>query len=252
MVLRSVKAGAAIARVVATAPSDVVHSGVRPLLGRLAAAGPPSPALALERYSVLAGTYDQRTLAGEPYRRRMVDRLAGTPGEVILDVGCGTGLNFPLLEEAIGAHGQLIGVDLSPEMLERARTRVAAHGWRNVLLVRAAAEEFALPTAADAAFICAAHDVMRSPRALANVLGHVRSGGRIVVAGPKWAPWWQPGGAALNLSTWIMNRDFVTTFDGFERPWSHLAHLVGDLEVEEVYFGGGYIARGRRPETAPA
>jgi SAM-dependent methyltransferase len=249
MVLRSVKAGAGIVRAVATAPRDVVRSGVGPLLSRITAAGPPSPRLALDRYSVLAGTYDQRTLAGEPYRRLMVDRLAATPGEVILDVGCGTGLNFPLLAEAIGEHGQLIGVDLSAEMLERARARVAGHGWGNVLLVRAAAEEFDLPAVADAALICAAHDVMRSPRALANVLGHLRSGGRIVAAGPKWAPWWQPGSVALNLSTWVMNRDFVTTFDGFDRPWSHLAHLVGDLEVEEVYFGGGYIARGRRAQA---
>jgi hypothetical protein len=42
-----------------------------------------------------------------------------------------------------------------------------------------------------------------------------------------------------------MNRDYVTTLEGFDRPWSRLAELVPGLQVEEVYFGGGYIAWGR-------
>ena len=246
--LRSVRAGAAVARALTAVPRGLARRGAAPLIGRIAAVGPPSPLRALERYGALADTYDLRTAAGQPYRRLTVDRLAPTPGEVILDVGCGTGLNFPLIEEAIGAHGRLIGLDLSTEMLEVARERVEEHGWRNVLLVQAAAEEAEIPATADAALVCGSHDVMRSPRALANVLRHVRGGGRIVAAGPKWAPWWRPGAVALNLSTWSVNRDFVTTFEGFERPWSHLERLVPDLEVEEVYLGGGYIASGTVPE----
>jgi SAM-dependent methyltransferase len=114
-----------------------------------------------------------------------------------------------------------------------------------VRLVQAAAENAELPTiSADAALLCGVHDVMRSRPALANVLRHLRDRGRVVAAGPKWAPWWQPGSVALNLSTWSVNRDYVTTFEGFDRPWSHLAGVVADLEVEAVYAGGGYIAAG--------
>jgi hypothetical protein len=43
-----------------------------------------------------------------------------------------------------------------------------------------------------------------------------------------------------------MNRDYVTTFEGFDRPWSHLVLSVPDLHVEDVYFGGGYVAWGTR------
>ena len=43
------------------------------------------------------------------------------PGDAVLDVACGTGLSFPLLEEAIGPAGRLVGVELSPEMAAIAR-----------------------------------------------------------------------------------------------------------------------------------
>jgi hypothetical protein len=45
-----------------------------------------------------------------------------------------------------------------------------------------------------------------------------------------------------------MNRDCLTTFEGFARPWSHLACLLPELEVDEVYFAGGYIASATRPQ----
>ena len=50
--------------------------------------------------------------------------LAPQPGEVILDVGCGTGRNFERIRERIGPAGRLIGIEQSPEMLARARALV--------------------------------------------------------------------------------------------------------------------------------
>ena len=103
---------------------------------------------------------------------------------------------------------------------------------------------------ADAALLCGVHDVMRSPAALANVLRHLREGGRILAGGAKWTPWRGSGAVSLNLSTWRLNRECVSTFEGFQRPWSHLEELVPDLDVLEVYFGGGYIASATRPSGA--
>ena len=59
-----------------------------------------------------------------------------------------------------------------------------------------------------------------------------------------------PGAAALNLWTWQMNRHYVTTFEGFERPWSLLAQELPNLAVEEVLFGAGFIATATRDETS--
>jgi SAM-dependent methyltransferase len=214
---------------------------------RLVGAGAPDRQRSLERYGALAETYHQRSVAGDHYRRYAVTRLAPLPGEVILDVGCGVGLNFAAIEDAVGPSGGLIGVELNPSMLDLARACIERHGWTNVELVQADVAEADIPAIADAALLCAVHDVMRSPAALANVLDHLRAGARIVAAGPKWAPWRGSDAVSMNVKTWKMNRDCVTTFEGFGRPWSHLPLLVDNLVVDELFGGGGYIAFGVRP-----
>ena len=92
------------------------------------------------RYALGAPVYD--VLSGErPVYR--VGRLAGidalrlSPGDTVVDLGCGTGLNFPLLMERIGPGGLLVGVDRSHEMLRVAHRRVVRRGWDNVRLMGA-------------------------------------------------------------------------------------------------------------------
>jgi SAM-dependent methyltransferase len=216
---------------------------VRQTLGRAA----PDRDRSLRSYGAMARTYELRTASGDLGRRELVERLAPRPGEVILDVGCGTGRNFECIQQRIGPEGRLIGIEPSPEMLAQARALVRRRGWTNVDLVCGRAEEATITGTADAAILCAVHDVMRSPTALANVLEHIREGGRIVAGGPKWVPWRRPGGISLNLATWHLNRDCVSTFEGFQCPWSRLAELLAELHVEERYLGGGYIASATRP-----
>jgi ubiquinone/menaquinone biosynthesis C-methylase UbiE len=219
----------------------------RALLGPLRMSGAPDPTAAWHLYRLHAPTYELMTAAAAPWRERAADALALEPGDAVIDVGCGSGLNLPYIEARVGPGGRVVGVDLSEHMLARARQRVSRAGWSNVLLVEATAEEAVLPAGVDAVLLCAAHDVMRSPRALANVVGRLRPGGRVVAAGCKWAPWSTPQGAPLNLAMWLANSPFITTFEGFGEPWSLLAELVPELRVECVAGGCGYIARGTVP-----
>lgn len=206
----------------------------RQTIGRAA----PDHRRSLRSYGAIAQTYELRTASGDHARRELVELLAPRAGEVILDVGCGSGRNFEQIHRRIGPSGRLIGVEPSPEMLAQARALVARRGWDNVELICARAEEAEIPMQVDGALLCGVHDVMRSPPALANVLTHIRDGGRIVAGGPKWVSWRQP---ATNLATWRLNRDCVSTFEGFSAPWNRLAQLVKDLRVEERFSGTGYV-----------
>ena len=197
--------------------------------------------LALAMYRRHAPAYDRRVAVTQPIRRQAVARLRLEPGDVVLDVGCGTGLSFPLILARIGSEGQLVGIELSPDMMAKARERVERSGWRNVTLIESAVEEAQIPGQVDAVLFHFTHDILRSPEALENVFQHVKRGGRVAAAGTKWAPWWA---SPVNFYGWYIGRRYVTTFEGDARPWSHLERTVPDLRVAPALFGGGYIAWG--------
>ncbi|TFD73122.1 class I SAM-dependent methyltransferase [Cryobacterium gelidum] len=96
-------------------------------------------------YGAAARFYD--ALSGERVVYRAgrecgVALLGLRPGDTVLDLACGTGLNFALLVDAVGPAGAVIGLDRSREMLEMARRRVKSNGWTNVRLVEADAMTF--------------------------------------------------------------------------------------------------------------
>ncbi|WP_319548463.1 methyltransferase domain-containing protein [Desulfogranum marinum] len=71
-----------------------------------------------KKYNGAARYYDRltdivfgRILGLEQYRHHAIDFLGNLEGATVLDVGCGTGRNFPLLVERVGEHGNIIGVD---------------------------------------------------------------------------------------------------------------------------------------------
>lgn len=77
-----------------------------------------------------------------PGRKAVLERLQCRPGERVLEVGVGTGLSLPLYPE--GVH--VTGIDVSPEMLERARARTAREaGERDIELYVMDAERMSFP-----------------------------------------------------------------------------------------------------------
>jgi ubiquinone/menaquinone biosynthesis C-methylase UbiE len=205
----------------------------------------PDRERAAAQYRAVAGVYDERASLrlSRGAQRRAVERLELLPGAQVLDVACGTGLNFAAIEAAIGPQGSLVGIDLSADMLVRARRRVHANGWRNVELVACAAEDLSPTGAFDAALLSFAHDVLRSTAALERVLACLREGARVAAAGVMY-----PSGARAAARPLVRRvaRPYVTTFEGFERPWSHLEALIGaPLRVERLQLGVLYVVSGR-------
>jgi ubiquinone/menaquinone biosynthesis C-methylase UbiE len=70
-----------------------------------------------------------------------IELMGLRPGDTVLDLGCGTGLSFELLVDAVGPSGQVIGLDASAQMLQVAAKRVARFGWTNVRVVQADATQ---------------------------------------------------------------------------------------------------------------
>ncbi len=201
----------------------------------------PNRSTAIRQYRSRARIYDFELALFEPVRQRAIDLLRLKNGDRVLDVGCGTGLSFSALEGLVGPEGSIVGIEQSPEMLERARARAAENGWNNVALIAASVEEAAIPVAADAAMFHFTHDIKRTPKAVANVCSHLKPGARVVAAGLKWAP---IRAMPLNLLVWNAALRSTSTREGLARPWSHLEPLLSRLEMEQMLGGAVYIASG--------
>jgi SAM-dependent methyltransferase len=198
-------------------------------------------------YREHARSYDRDTAAFQSYRQAVVEALPVRRGQVVLDVGCGTGLCCGLLREKVGPQGGVVGIEESPEMAAVAREHIAAEGWRNVTVVESPAEEAELAVTADAALFCAVHDILQSPDALRNVMKKLCPGARVAAGGGKWAAPWMVG---VNLQVRMLHAPYVRSFGGFGRPWDHLEELIEDVHVREIAFGSGYIVTGQVPRQA--
>src|SRR6202012_4548037 len=120
--------------------------------------------------------YPQRT-----QRLRAVHALGLHTGDTVIDMACGTGLNFSLLQKAVGPGGRIIGVDLTDAMLARAQDRGKANGWSNVSLVQSDAAGFAFPAGVKA--ILSTYAMTQVPEC-AEVIAH---GARALAGGGRWA-----------------------------------------------------------------
>src|SRR6516162_7602566 len=73
------------------------------------------------------------------------------PGEVVVDLGCGGGLDVFLAAVKVGTTGKAIGIDMTPEMLALARQNAAkgnnGHGFTNVEFHEATIDQLPLPDA---------------------------------------------------------------------------------------------------------
>jgi ubiquinone/menaquinone biosynthesis C-methylase UbiE len=186
--------------------------------------------------------YPQRT-----QRLRAVQALGLRTGDTVIDMACGTGLNFPLLQQAVGPGGRIVGVDLTDAMLARAQNRIKVNGWSNVSLVQADAAGFDFPAGVDA--ILSTYALTQVPEC-AEVIAH---GTAALAAGGRWAvldlkvpgqtPEWlaQLGTATVrpfaSIDQWMMRR-----------PWEAIRAAMqddlADFSWTELFFGTAFLAAG--------
>lgn len=139
-----------------------------------------------------AGLYDAGQLDGLPDGARRwalgvgnpVAHAALSPGEVVLDVGCGSGIDTLLAAGAVGPTGRAIGVDLLPAMVERGRRFAAEGGVTNAEFLQGSMEELPLPD--DSVDVVVSNGAInlsaRKSRVLAEIFRVLRPGGRMTVS----------------------------------------------------------------------
>jgi demethylmenaquinone methyltransferase/2-methoxy-6-polyprenyl-1,4-benzoquinol methylase len=177
------------------------------------------------------------------WRRMAVDALSLRPGDTVVEIGCGTGLNFPLLEQATGSEGKIIGVDISEAMLDRARERVRAAGWHNVELVRCAASDFSFPQ--DIGGILATGVLTYEPefdKVIERGAKALARGQRCVILDytkpSNWlrhlAPLFVALGSSFGVSKDLMKRHI----------WKSVERHLENTKMQELYGGFVYIVSG--------
>jgi arsenite methyltransferase len=105
-------------------------------------------------------------------------------GEAVLDIGCGAGVDSFIAARMVGSSGSVKGIDLVPEMLDRAKNNARLLGTENVEFMEGSAEELTFP---DASFDVVISNgvfnlVVDKVKALEEVLRVLKSGGRFMIA----------------------------------------------------------------------
>lgn len=202
----------------------------------------PNRERALKNYRLLAAGYDDTCTRIEALRVEAVQALALRAGETVFDIACGTGALLPLLARAVGTRGQVVGVELSPEMAVQARRQAATLADEAAVRVDCCAvEDFRPGMRADAMLLSYAHDVLQSPAAVERLLAAARPGARLVLLGMKTLPWlW---GWPVNAFNLYRARRYLTTYANLDRPWAVLeGHGAKVAVIRTALWGSAYIA----------
>jgi demethylmenaquinone methyltransferase/2-methoxy-6-polyprenyl-1,4-benzoquinol methylase len=180
-------------------------------------------------------------------RQKAVVHLGLSRGDSVLEIGCGTGRNFPYLHGAVGPAGKIYGIDISPGMLEKARATRDARGWTNIELTECDAGDFTAPEQLDGVLFSLSYNTMRHHRAiLKRAWDQLRPGGHLVIMDAKLPPG-LGGRMILPFSLWLMKRTMLG--NPLIRPWEELGAIAEHFDMQERLFSSYYICRGMKPVT---
>lgn len=182
-----------------TPPAEIIKQEVRQRYGRIAGdngscCGPTTEASCCGAPDAAADIVfaDYADLRGQVVAEADLGLGCGTPtltaqlhpGQTVLDLGSGAGIDVFLAAQAVGAQGRVIGVDMTPEMVARARANAEKGGFANVEFRLGEIEQ--LPVEANAVDVvlsnCVINLVPDKNRAFAEIYRVLKPGGRFSIS----------------------------------------------------------------------
>jgi demethylmenaquinone methyltransferase/2-methoxy-6-polyprenyl-1,4-benzoquinol methylase len=196
-------------------------------------------------YDLSANLYYLIGFRENKYRKIAVEKLDLKPGDNVVEIGCGTGLNFRFLWDAVGEKGKIIGVDFSEEMLLKARERSKVNGWHNIELVNVDAADYEFPQKTNGVLSTFALTLVPEYEAVIRRASiALNPHGKLIVTDLKrpdeWPLWLVKFGV-------FITKPFGVTLDLSERePWEAMRKHYSKVTIVELYHGFVYIAVGEK------
>ncbi len=198
------------------------------------------------RYDLTANLYYLVGFRENAYRDEAVRALRLASGDTVVELCCGTGLNFARLQRAIGPGGRIIGVDLSEPMLDQARLRVERNRWGNVKLVHADVGSFEVPPGVSGVLSTFAITLVPEyDRVIARAAAALFPGKRISILDfrkPENAP-----RVLIKLGVWLTSGFAVSEDLASRHPWESVARHFENVTLRAFYLGFAYVASGAAP-----
>ncbi len=204
-------------------------------------------------YNAAVDHFDAPALAfWQRHGCRAVELACLRPGERVLDVGCGTGASALPAAKAVGPRGEVVGIDVAENMLQRAEAKAAALSLQNTRFRNADMTASGEPDGSFDAVISvfSIFFVANMECQVAELWRKLKPGGRLVV-GVWGAPSLEPVATLFGQSLARIRPDLVTDT---QRPWHRLTTPEG---LERMLLGGGtappeiYQTPDRQPLNEP-
>lgn len=162
-------------------------------------------------------------------------------GQTVLDLGSGAGIDLILAAQAVGPTGAVIGIDVSPEMIARAKSNVASAGYDNVTVLLGEIEHLPLTDASIDWVVsnCVINLSPDKPKVFREIARVMRPGGKILVSDI----------IAYDLPDWVLDNSdlYAACVSGAltETDYLDAAHSAGleDVRiVDRLIYDGAMIA----------
>lgn len=201
-----------------------------------------------KNYDLVANFYYLIGFREVAYRKKAAEALNLKPGDTVVEIACGTGLNFSFLQNAIGPTGKIIGIDITDKMLEQARRRIEQNGWTNVELIKSDAAEYVFPEGINGIISTFAITLIPEYEQI------IKNGSRALANGGKFAilDFKKPENRPLWLTKLLvfLTKCFGVSLDlSVRHPWETITTCLTPVMFKDLYFGFTYISVGEANKT---